>query len=157
MMFCPKCGYEYRNEFSECPDCQVPLEENIPDDKKHYNQNKIRLYKLCNALENAIKKALKSNFYNKLSLVCYKLLIISLFSLSYFTLRYNSLLLIGPGWEIPVDLVRPIEFNESCAQLSFWLCIFFLIIGYKRFNKQRIFIKIISIVWFVANIILPSN
>ncbi|EPR13865.1 TFIIB-type zinc ribbon-containing protein [Ruminiclostridium papyrosolvens] len=153
-MFCPNCGYEYRNEFSMCPDCQVSLEENIPDEKKHYNKNKIRLYKLNNVLKNTIKKALNSNFYNKLSLICYKLLIISLFLYSYFTLRYNSLLLIGPGWEIPVDLVKPIKFSANCAQLSFLLCIAFFIIAFKRVNEQKYIAKFILILWFIGNIIL---
>jgi hypothetical protein len=130
------------------------LEENIPDDKKHYNKRKVMLYKLCIVLEKTVKNVLNSDFYNKLSFVCYKLLIISLFLFSYFILRYNSLLLMGPGWEIPVDLVKPMELNESCVQLSSWLCILFFIIGYRRFNKQRLLIKSISILWFIANITL---
>ncbi len=153
-MFCPNCEYEYRKGFSMCPDCQVLLEENIPEEKKPYNKNKIRLYKAYNTLKYGIKKGLNSNFYSKLSLLSYRLLIISLFLFSYFSLRHNSLLLLGSGWEIPVDLVIPIEFSANCAQLSFWLCIAFFIIAFKRFNEQKYFIKFILILWFIVNIIL---
>jgi hypothetical protein len=31
-MFCPKCGYEYRQGFTECPDCNVNLVHEPPED-----------------------------------------------------------------------------------------------------------------------------
>ena len=29
MMYCPKCGAEYRDGFTECADCEVPLAERL--------------------------------------------------------------------------------------------------------------------------------
>lgn len=33
-MFCPKCGYEYRAGFTECPDCNVDLIHNPPKEEQ---------------------------------------------------------------------------------------------------------------------------
>jgi hypothetical protein len=30
IMFCPECRYEYRREFTECPDCNVALVHKLP-------------------------------------------------------------------------------------------------------------------------------
>jgi hypothetical protein len=30
-MFCPQCHAEYREQLSECPDCQVPLVDDLSD------------------------------------------------------------------------------------------------------------------------------
>lgn len=32
-MFCPKCGAEYREGFTHCPDCDVDLVEELPKSK----------------------------------------------------------------------------------------------------------------------------
>jgi hypothetical protein len=32
MPFCPKCGYEYREGFTTCPDCDEPLVDELPLD-----------------------------------------------------------------------------------------------------------------------------
>ena len=32
-MFCPKCGAEYREGFTHCPDCDVDLVKELPDRK----------------------------------------------------------------------------------------------------------------------------
>ncbi len=31
-MYCPDCGYEYREGFSRCPDCDVELVSELPDE-----------------------------------------------------------------------------------------------------------------------------
>ena len=31
MSYCPSCRYEYRPDVSTCPDCNIPLAENIPE------------------------------------------------------------------------------------------------------------------------------
>ena len=31
MPYCPECRYEYQNTVSECPDCESPLVEALPD------------------------------------------------------------------------------------------------------------------------------
>ena len=33
-MFCPKCRAEYREGFFECSDCQIPLVEQLPEEKE---------------------------------------------------------------------------------------------------------------------------
>ncbi len=33
-MFCPKCRAEYREGFVECSDCQIPLVDQIPQEKE---------------------------------------------------------------------------------------------------------------------------
>jgi hypothetical protein len=32
MPFCPQCKYEYNHEVAKCPDCQVSLVSELPDD-----------------------------------------------------------------------------------------------------------------------------
>ncbi|MBU1342699.1 MAG: DUF2007 domain-containing protein, partial [Proteobacteria bacterium] len=36
-MFCPKCGCEYREGFTECSDCKIPLVVNLPIEKNQEN------------------------------------------------------------------------------------------------------------------------
>ena len=36
-MFCPKCGYEYRPEITECSDCAVPLLDTMPASKPEFS------------------------------------------------------------------------------------------------------------------------
>lgn len=33
-MFCPKCGYEYKPEISNCPDCDVKLVAELPTEQR---------------------------------------------------------------------------------------------------------------------------
>ena len=40
-MYCPQCGVEYRDGFTECSDCQVPLLPGTcpPDPPEHFDPN----------------------------------------------------------------------------------------------------------------------
>jgi hypothetical protein len=33
-LFCPKCGYEYRQGFTDCPDCNVKLVHDPPQEER---------------------------------------------------------------------------------------------------------------------------
>ena len=42
-MVCPECRAEYRQEFVECSDCQIPLVEELPQDVVEPPQESIEL------------------------------------------------------------------------------------------------------------------
>ena len=75
-MYCPNCGDEYREGFKVCFDCGAELVKDILE------ENKVE--------------------YNSIS---YKIFFVFLFLFNLFSIKYQSLCNIGPGWEIPANLV----------------------------------------------------
>jgi hypothetical protein len=56
-MYCPKCGAEYREGYSICPDCNENLVNELPLEIKRQNLNGLSLNRLFN---NHIEKWLKT-------------------------------------------------------------------------------------------------
>lgn len=42
-MFCPKCKAEYNPGITKCADCDVPLVERLPEEKKEHQEKKEHL------------------------------------------------------------------------------------------------------------------
>lgn len=86
--------------------------------------------------------------------ISYKLFCLFLVILNFLTIRYISLWVIGPGWEIPVDLVGPIKLTSGCALISLLSSIILYGFGYRRFRLQTQTSKIISTLWLLGSIVL---
>lgn len=155
-MFCPKCGYEYREEFTMCSDCNVQLVEK--SEIKRHSTGGLNLTKTFKSGTSIICKKLTSCLnsikFIRISNISYKLLLLSLIIFNFLTIRYISLWIIGPGWEIPVDLVGPIKLTSGCALISLLFCIVLYGIGYIKFRLQPLTSKTILILWLLGSIIL---
>ena len=59
-MFCPKCKAEYRESFKICVDCNVPLVDKLPEEKKDYKPERklVSIYRYSNIPESHRIKAL---------------------------------------------------------------------------------------------------
>ncbi len=61
-MYCPQCGIEYRDGFTECSDCHVPLEDGAPPrgEASHFdpNLNLVELMETQDAVQLAMVKGL---------------------------------------------------------------------------------------------------
>ena len=56
-MFCPNCGAEYREGFSECYDCQVPLVAALPPEN-HESKDYETIKLACNPVQIPILKSI---------------------------------------------------------------------------------------------------
>ena len=52
-MFCPECKAEYREAFKVCADCNVPLVDKLPEEKKDYKPERklVSIYRYNNIPE----------------------------------------------------------------------------------------------------------
>lgn len=155
-MFCPNCGYEYREGFTMCSDCNVQLVEK--SEIKRHSTGGVNLTRKFKSVASIICKKftsyLNSIEFIRISNISYKLLFLSLIIFNFLTIRYISLWIIGPGWEIPVGLVGPIKLTSGCALISLLLCVILYGFGYRRFRLQTLTSKIILILWLLGSIIL---
>lgn len=60
MPFCPVCGYEYLPNIKHCPDCDVDLVEQLPEEPEFYVENWVALRDLPgNIYAEMVKEALE--------------------------------------------------------------------------------------------------
>ncbi len=57
-MFCPECGAEYRDGFTECTDCRVALVAELPPEQTHNTVGYERLLSTFNLGDIAVIKSL---------------------------------------------------------------------------------------------------
>ena len=57
-MFCPECGYEYREGVTECPDCNVELVESPPGEDRTEYANFVNVLDTFNPFDIALIKSL---------------------------------------------------------------------------------------------------
>jgi hypothetical protein len=55
MPFCPKCRYEYRSGMEKCPDCDVSLQDHLPNPLPDSSNEQIDEMVPCWQSENAIE------------------------------------------------------------------------------------------------------
>jgi threonine synthase len=61
MPYCPNCRFEYEPDIKECPDCGVPLADELPQDESASYEDYVRLRDLpsrlyAEMLQEALKK-----------------------------------------------------------------------------------------------------
>jgi hypothetical protein len=57
-MYCPECGGEYREGFTECADCGVPLVESLPAEVPHPDVNLVTVLEAGDPTEVALAESL---------------------------------------------------------------------------------------------------
>lgn len=57
-MYCPECGAEYREGFTECSDCQVILESNRSEEGRGRELQLVRIFKAENLITLALAEAI---------------------------------------------------------------------------------------------------
>ena len=57
-MFCPECGYEYRQGFSRCPDCDVELVRDAPPEDRTEYGDYVQVLDTFNPFDIALIKSL---------------------------------------------------------------------------------------------------
>ena len=57
-MFCPKCRYEYVQGVTECPECGVPLVEELPPEPKQESVKLVTVFVTNDALVVAVAKSI---------------------------------------------------------------------------------------------------
>ena len=55
-MFCPKCGDEFRPSFSVCPDCALPLVNQLPEQKEPPPEEFITVATFANLIEASVAR-----------------------------------------------------------------------------------------------------
>ena len=151
-MFCPKCGCEYREGYFKCIDCDICLVNELPE-------NFVRQEKKCSLVINLllsflafIKNIISSKTFDQISYILFVFSCITLFLSDIFILRYNSLYLVGIGWEIPAELVSPLKFTGSLSLILFLASFITGLLGIKCFIKQYFFNKLIYVFCFILTI-----
>lgn len=57
-MYCPECGGEYREGFTECADCGVPLVESLPAEAPHPEMNMVTILEASDPTEITLAESL---------------------------------------------------------------------------------------------------
>lgn len=151
-MYCPKCGCEFREGYYKCSDCDISLVNELP--KEFISQENKHGVVINIALKSLLffQNIIRSEYFEKISYYLFVFSCFILFLSNVFRLKYNSLWVIGPGWEIPVDLVWPIQFTGRLSYILFLVSLSTGLFGFKGFLKQHRWNKLLYSLWYILTI-----